>query len=352
MLSRLARLGERLRPWATTILLLAAIVAGGGLGAVAPEIGAALAPAVDPLLLALVTVLFATLRVESLRTLHRQGRTLVLVLGVNFLLVPLLALPLTAIIPDPALRLGALIYCLAPCTDWFLGFTRLAGGNTGTGAALIPVQVAVQLALFPVWLALFGGQQVEATLATAGPVLLQWFVVPAAIGLTARFALRRALRAPLAERLFARLDDAVPFVIAALIVAIFGANASTVLANPAAFGWVLAVTVAFFAVTFLLGAFLARRLHLTHPDHVVLAMSTSARNAPLMLAVTLIALPDQPSIAAAIVLGMLIEFPHLTLITHLLRRRDPEAGTASEVCDEAAAAGAPARPSGQALNRA
>ena len=49
-------------------------------------------------------------------------------------------------------------------------------------------------------------------------------------------------------------------------------------------------------------------------------MTTSARNAPLMLAVTAVALPDQPVVHAAIILGMLIEFPHLTVLTHLLRR--------------------------------
>jgi hypothetical protein len=50
-------------------------------------------------------------------------------------------------------------------------------------------------------------------------------------------------------------------------------------------------------------------------------MTTSARNAPLMLALTAIALPDQPVVQATIILGMLVEFPHLTILTHLLRGR-------------------------------
>jgi len=55
-------------------------------------------------------------------------------------------------------------------------------------------------------------------------------------------------------------------------------------------------------------------------------MTTSARNAPLMLALTVVALPDQPVIYAAIIMGMLIEFPHLTVITQVLlgRRRASE----------------------------
>ena len=55
-------------------------------------------------------------------------------------------------------------------------------------------------------------------------------------------------------------------------------------------------------------------------------MSSAARNAPLMLAVTMAALPDQPLIYAALVIGMLVEFPHLTALRRLLlsaRRRIP-----------------------------
>jgi hypothetical protein len=40
-----------------------------------------------------------------------------------------------------------------------------------------------------------------------------------------------------------------------------------------------------------------------------------------MLALTAIALPDQPVVQATIILGMLVEFPHLTILTHLLRGR-------------------------------
>ena len=37
-----------------------------------------------------------------------------------------------------------------------------------------------------------------------------------------------------------------------------------------------------------------------------------------MLAVTAIAIPDQPLIYAALVIGMLVEFPHLTALKHAL----------------------------------
>lgn len=47
-------------------------------------------------------------------------------------------------------------------------------------------------------------------------------------------------------------------------------------------------------------------------------MSLAARNAPLMLAVTMAAIPNQPLIYAALVIGMLVEFPHLTVLQRVL----------------------------------
>ncbi len=215
-----------------------------------------------------------------------------------------------------------LLYCLAPCTDWFLGFTRLAGGDTTTGAALIPVQLALQLVLYPVWLTLFAGTGMEsAGTASWGGTLLTWFALPAAIGLGLRLLLRLVPPAARPERMIESVDRAVPVIIAAVIVTIFAGHVGAVLTDPGSFVRVLLVVFLFFAVTFALGEGVARLFRLRHAEHAVLTMTTSARNAPLMLAMTTIALPDQPVVHAAIILGMLIEFPHLTVITDLLRRR-------------------------------
>lgn len=51
----------------------------------------------------------------------------------------------------------------------------------------------------------------------------------------------------------------------------------------------------------------------------MLLMGIAARNAPLMLAVTMAAIPGQPLIYAALVIGMLVEFPHLTMLQRMLR---------------------------------
>ena len=308
----------------TTVLFLAAILAGSLVGALAPAAGESIAGFADPLILLLVGSLFFTVRLDGLPALRRAPRTAFLAIAMNFLAIPVIALALTALLPDDALRLGVLLYCLAPCTDWFLGFTRLAGGDTTTGAALIPVQLTLQLLLYPLWLALFAREHVGSSLASAGSALLTWFVLPAAVGLGLRLLLRVALPAAVRAGIVDAVDRAVPGFIAAVIVAVFAGNVGTILADPASFAWVLVVVLLFFAVTYVLGEGVARLFRLRHPEHALLTMTASARNAPLMLAVTTVALPEQPVVHAAIILGMLIEFPHLTVITGLLRRRMPQ----------------------------
>ncbi|GAA1695637.1 bile acid:sodium symporter [Microbacterium sediminicola] len=309
------------RPAFTTLLFLTAIVLGSLVGSLAPAVGSELGSVVDPLILLLVGVLFFTLRLDGLSALRRSRLVVALAIGVNFVVIPLIAWPLSALLPSDALRLGVLIYFLAPCTDWFLGFTRMAGGDTTTGAALIPVQMTLQLLLYPVWLFLFAGQSAASSFGSAGPTLLTWFVAPAAIALTLRLVMRLTLSARVRAAVVSGVDRAVPFVIAAVIVGIFAGNIETILSDVGSFAWVLLVVFLFFVVTFFVGEAISKVARLRYREHALLTMTTSARNAPLMLAVTTVALPDQPIVAAAIVLGMLIEFPHLTVITHLLRGR-------------------------------
>lgn len=311
-----------LRAGATTALFVVAILVGSLLAMLVPDAAENVSGLADPLILLLVGVLFFTLRVDGLAALRRAPRTVLVAVGLNFLVIPLIAVTLTSTLPDEALRLGVLLYCLAPCTDWFLGFTRLAGGDTATGAALIPVQLTLQLLLYPVWLALFAGERVQATIADTGPALLTWFVLPAVIGPGARMLLGLILPGSGPERVADAADRAVPVIIAAVITAIFAGNVRTILADPGAFAGVLIVVFLFFGATCLLGEGASRLFRMRRPEHALVTMSISARNAPLMLAMTTIALPDQPVVQAAIILGMLIEFPHLTVLTHLLRRRD------------------------------
>lgn len=306
---------------APSILFIAAMTAGAAIGTTAPGATAVLSPLVDPLILVLLTLLFIDVRWKGVRQLRRTPRLAALALGVNFVVAPLVALGLsTVLIADDALRLGVLIYCLFPCTDWFLGFTRTAGGDTATGAAIIPAMLLLQIALFPVYIALLANESVDSTAAAAAGTMLTWFALPFGLAVAIRLVMRFAL--PPGGRKTVRTVTArtVPFAIAAVILTLFAANIGTLAENTGLIPVVLLVVASFFIAMGLIGEGISRLLRLRHPERALMLVSTSARNAPLMLALTALTLPDQPLIVAAIVVGMLLEFPHLTVLTAHLRR--------------------------------
>lgn len=110
------------RPLAATGLFLAAIIAGGATGTWWPDIADRLGGAVDHLVMLLVAVIFFTLPSGGLLDRRRVPRIAFLAVAMNFLLIPVVAFALTSVlIPDDALRVGILIYCLAPVPTGFWG---------------------------------------------------------------------------------------------------------------------------------------------------------------------------------------------------------------------------------------
>ena len=105
------------------------------------------------------------------------------------------------------------------------------------------------------------------------------------------------------------------------MVCLFADNIVILSANPFAFLKILLAVSLFFAASYLAGGLLARHFRLSRPQHVLLLMTTAARNAPLILGLTMVAVPDQPLIHAALIIGLLVEFPHLILLTRLLLRK-------------------------------
>lgn len=79
-------------------LYLVAIVIGGGAGLLAPDAGAALEPAINPVLAALLFATFLGIPLTDLGCGFRDLRFLATVLLANFLLVPLV-LPLALALP-------------------------------------------------------------------------------------------------------------------------------------------------------------------------------------------------------------------------------------------------------------
>lgn len=328
------RSARHLAACGTTGLLLGGMASGAALGHVFPAGGQRLGEWLDATLLLLIVLLLVGVRFGSLLKALRHVRFMGVVLLLNFVLIPAIGHVIASLFlgAHPLLMVGLTIYFMSPCTDWFLGFTRLAEGNVALGTALIPINLVAQLLLYPLYLFLFTRNAVEVDGMLIGTTLLQWFLLPLALAMVAQHGLRLVVGSQRLSSLLAWVDRGTPLVVALLVAQIFADNIAVILAHGQVFIWLLLAVFTFFLVTFLLGETASRLARLSYPEHALLTITTAARNAPLMLAVTMVALPGQPLIYAAVVIGMLLEFPHLTLLRHLLlhsRRATSRAASAS-----------------------
>ncbi len=307
----------------TTLLLLIAIILGSLTGVFLPDQAEVISGSVDPLILILVSLLFFEISIVRIKEARQHLRFLSLAWVTNFILIPLIGWAIASLFlsGQPLLFIGLLIYFIAPCTDWFLGFTRLAKGNVTLGSVLLPINLISQLLLFPIFLGFFAGKNAGIEIADISSTLWQWFFVPFLGAITLHEVLKRILPTSIFKRLLQLVNAFVPIVIAALVTCICSGNINTIIENGSAFLIILIAVFVFFLATYFLGEFISQRFQLHYREHVLLTMTTAARNAPLMLGLTTAAFPDQPLIYSALIIGMLVEFPHLTALKHILLRR-------------------------------
>ena len=307
----------------TPLLLPVSILFGFALGTFLPGISQSTNPWIDPLVLTLLFILFFEIRFDPIPEISENRSFICLVWVTNFLIVPLFAWGIATLFfkGQPALFAGLLLYMLFPCTDWFLAFTRIAKGDVALGSVLMPINLISQLLLFPVYVSFFIGLQSDFNLSSIWPTFGQWFLLPFISAMVIRYLISRFFSPPRLDFFLKSSGTAIPWVLAGLVFCIFSAHTSQLLSYPRVFALVLLAVFLFFLFTWFIGEFLARRFQLTRPQHVLLAMTTTARNSPLMLGLATIVLPNQPMVYAVLILGMLVEFPHLTLLSNLFKRR-------------------------------
>ncbi|MEM6618152.1 MAG: arsenic resistance protein [Pseudomonadota bacterium] len=317
--------GDTPAPVGTAAILISAIAFGGLIGMTVPGswAGEVLSGWVDTTLHVMIFLLFFELRSTAIIRAFSNFRFLALAWAANFLVIPMLGFAVAGLFfsGQPLLFAGLMIYFLAPCTDWFLGFTRLAKGDAELGAVLIPINMVTQVLAFPLWLWLFANSSGLVELSAMPAMLLQWFLLPLIAAQSIRFLLNRTLAPAIRQALFSAVSRSVPFILAALVFQLFAGHVGAIAINPSVGVTAAGAVGLFFLCTFAAGEVFSRLGRLDTPQRTLLSMTMAARNAPLMLALTAIAIPDQPMVLAVIVLGMLVEIPLLTALKHIQLKR-------------------------------
>jgi ACR3 family arsenite transporter len=218
----------------------------------------------------------------------------------NFVLIPLIVAGLMLFAPDnPTVRLGILLVLLVPCTDWFITFTQLGGGDTNRAIAFSPISLLLQIILLPFYLWLFLGNEITISLAHGDmlwafvgliilPLLLAW--------LTQKWAGNHAL----GEQIINTLGWFPVILLAAVLFIITASQVNVVRGAVSLLGNLLLIFVLFLAIAAVIAKLISRLFQLSSPQGRVLAFSFGTRNSFVMLPLAL-ALPAGYELAAVVI---------------------------------------------------
>lgn len=289
-----------------------------GVGVVIPDSGSTLERVLNPVLAALLYVTFLEIPFVRLRDAVREPRFLAAALGLNFLVVPVVAFGLTRILPpEPVLVIGALLVLLTPCIDYVITFTELAGGDSERVTAATPALMLVQLLLLPVYFRLFIGPEVAEFIA-AGP-FVEAFVFIIALPLTVAWGTEVAGERSAAGTRWQAAMGWLPVPLLGLtLFVVVASQLPRVLASVERIAAVVPVYVAFLVVMPLFGRVAAGILGFHAGMGRALVFTSVTRNSLVVLPLA-VALPAGYELAPAVVVTQtLVELTGMVILTRVV----------------------------------
>lgn len=287
---------ERYQVW----LYLAAIVTGMLTGWLLPSVTSAFETLLWPALGVLLYATFTQVPLTHLATAFRDGRfNLALILG-NFVIMPAVVWLLLFLAPaDPAIRLGILLVLLVPCTDWFISFTHLGGGDSARAIAASPILLILQIVLLPLYLWLFLGEEMVRANLTGHllPVFFGLILAP----LVLAWLTEKAGEKKTAFKSYIKILGWLPVPVLALVVFLIAASQITLVLDS---GQILPILTVIFSIYLLaaalVGKLLSKAFALPGARGQTLAFSFGTRNSFVVLPFA-IALPELWSLAIVVI---------------------------------------------------
>lgn len=317
-------------------LYLAAIIAGGAAGFLAPGTAAAMELAINPVLGLLLYATFLGIPFASLGRAVRDVRFMATVLVLNFAVVPVVVFGLSRFVAgDQALLVGVLLVLLTPCIDYVIVFSGLAGGASDRLLAAAPVLMLAQMLLLPLYLLLFVGPELVFVIDPAPFVqaLVGLIVVPLALAALTQWLARLARgregdppvvgRAAVGRKVMAAMQGLmVPLMMATLAVVV-GSQIAGVRQELGSLLAVVPLYAAFLLVMVPLGLLAARPARLDARATLAVVFSGATRNSLVVLPLAL-ALPEPLALAALVVVTQtLVELLGMLAYVRFLPRLVP-----------------------------
>ncbi len=302
------------------LIMIIAIFVGLALGQL-ERIAETAAYFIVPSLMIMLYGIFLQIPLGRLKEGFTNVRVALLSLLINFIWTPLLAFFLAYVFfrNNPDVFVALIMDMVTPCTDWYLIFTSIAGGNLAFSVSLLPWNLVFQLVLLPVYLFLFAGTVVEIQpfifLFSFLRVLLAPFIIAVIT--------RNIMRSVKGDTWF---TDKIPGKTGALqssflllaITAMFASQGSVLIENMGLVIRLVIPVTLFFIINFSLGQLIGRYFKLSYEDGTSLIMTVLARNAPLALTIAVAVFPGRPLIPLVLAVESLIELPLLFVVSQVM----------------------------------
>ena len=268
-------------------IYLAGIILGLMVGVKFPGQSGFLELALWPLLGMLLYTTFTQIPLAHLREAFSDSRFMSAAVVGNFIALPLIVWGLMSVGPDlTSVKLGILLVLLVPCTDWFITFTHLGGGDTKRAIAFSPVSLLLQLLLLPVYLWLFLGAEI--TIGVVQRELILAFFGLIVLPLVAAFFTEKWVEKRESREAILNIFGWLPVPLLALVVfSISAAQVSVVIDSLGILPSLFAIFVAFLLIAGVLSVVLSKIFSLPISQGRVLAFSLGSRNSFVVLPLAL-----------------------------------------------------------------
>ena len=268
-------------------IYLTGILIGLLVGVKFPEQSEILEWALWPLLGMLLYSTFTQVPLGHLREAFSDSRFMLAAVIGNFVVLPLIVWGLMSVGPNlPAVKLGILLVLLVPCTDWFITFTHLGGGDTKRAIAFSPVSLLLQLILLPVYIWLFLGSEITTSVMQRELVLAFFGLI--VLPLAAAFATEKWAEKREGREAILNAFGWLPVPLLALVVfSIAAAQVNVVIDSLGILPSLFAVFSAFLLIAGVLSLVLSKIFSLPTNQGRVLAFSLGSRNSFVVLPLAL-----------------------------------------------------------------
>ena len=288
---------------------------------------------IEPFLMVLLFFIFLRVDIKDIGKSIKNVKFTGISLLINFVWTPLFAVMLGYLFLGDSMdmQIGFLMLLATPCTDWYLVFTGLTKGNVSLNAAILPLNLVIQVLLLPFYLYLFigtGSSSFDMGSMLIGIVYV--LVIPFVLANIVKFLVAGIKKK---ERSREILDDHGDnfqlFFLCLAVVVMFASQGELIVDNPILLLEMLLPLGIFFTVNFVIAQIIGRRLRFSFDDTTALTFTTLARNSPLALAIAVAAFPESPIIALVLIIGPLIELPVLSLVSSILLKMREKTGLES-----------------------